>query len=137
MRGVPEVLFVCVHNAGRSQMAAALLDPLYGRRRDLRILDAGCGTGGNALFLRRYGHVVGIDLAPEALGPGEAPARLVEYQRQGKRSYLMASTYEGEEAPVLRRLSAEFELCAFGLSRVRREWERLEPPPGPPTRLIA
>ena len=27
---VPEVLFVCVHNAGRSQMAAALLDQLAG-----------------------------------------------------------------------------------------------------------
>ena len=26
MKHVPEVLFVCVHNAGRSQMAAALLD---------------------------------------------------------------------------------------------------------------
>jgi arsenate reductase (thioredoxin) len=26
MTGVPEVLFVCTHNAGRSQMAAALLD---------------------------------------------------------------------------------------------------------------
>ena len=26
MSGVPVVLFVCVHNAGRSQMAAALLD---------------------------------------------------------------------------------------------------------------
>ncbi|HEX9236701.1 MAG TPA: arsenate reductase ArsC [Actinomycetota bacterium] len=26
MADVPEVLFVCVHNAGRSQMAAALLD---------------------------------------------------------------------------------------------------------------
>ena len=26
MKEVPEVLFVCVHNAGRSQMAAALLD---------------------------------------------------------------------------------------------------------------
>ena len=26
MTSVPEVLFVCVHNAGRSQMAAALLD---------------------------------------------------------------------------------------------------------------
>ena len=26
IRLVPEVLFVCVHNAGRSQMAAALLD---------------------------------------------------------------------------------------------------------------
>ena len=26
MSHIPEVLFVCVHNAGRSQMAAALLD---------------------------------------------------------------------------------------------------------------
>ncbi len=26
MKEVPELLFVCVHNAGRSQMAAALLD---------------------------------------------------------------------------------------------------------------
>jgi arsenate reductase (thioredoxin) len=26
MAGIPEVLFVCTHNAGRSQMAAALLD---------------------------------------------------------------------------------------------------------------
>lgn len=26
MREIPEILFVCVHNAGRSQMAAALLD---------------------------------------------------------------------------------------------------------------
>src|SRR5437667_7836932 len=29
---VPEVLFVCVHNAGRSQMAAALLDRQAGGR---------------------------------------------------------------------------------------------------------
>src|SRR3954462_14381963 len=28
LRSMPEVLFVCVHNAGRSQMAAALLDHL-------------------------------------------------------------------------------------------------------------
>ena len=34
------------------------------------ILDAGCGTGGNARFLRRYGTVVGIDLAAEALDLG-------------------------------------------------------------------
>ena len=26
MAAIPEVLFVCTHNAGRSQMAAALLD---------------------------------------------------------------------------------------------------------------
>ena len=32
MSGIPRVLFVCVHNAGRSQMAAALLTNLAGDR---------------------------------------------------------------------------------------------------------
>lgn len=51
---------------------------------------------------------------------------LIDFQEQGKRSYYVASTIsDGNEAPVLRRLSAEFELCAFGLSRVRKEWESL------------
>ena len=36
---VPEVLFVCVHNAGRSQMAAALLDHHAGGR--VRVTSAG------------------------------------------------------------------------------------------------
>src|ERR1043165_1635025 len=55
---------------GMRAIAAALLDTVYCGRNDLRILDAGCGTGGNALFLRRYGQVVGIDLAAEALDLG-------------------------------------------------------------------
>ncbi len=38
-RGIPEVLFVCVHNAGRSQMAAALLDH-YAQGR-VRVRSAG------------------------------------------------------------------------------------------------
>ena len=29
-----------------------------------------------------------------------------------------------QEAPVLRRLSDEFMLCAYGLNQVRREWEK-------------
>lgn len=33
----------------------------------LEILDAGCGTGGLAKKLERYGSVTGVDLAPEAL----------------------------------------------------------------------
>jgi len=36
MKTVPEVLFVCVHNAGRSQMAAALLDHLARGRVHVR-----------------------------------------------------------------------------------------------------
>ena len=52
---------------GMRAIAAALLDSIYFGRHDLQILDAGCGTGGNARFLQRYGHVVGVDLAAEAL----------------------------------------------------------------------
>jgi SAM-dependent methyltransferase len=55
---------------GMRAIAAALLDEAYRGRHDLHILDAGCGTGGNARFLRRYGTVVGIDLAAEALEVG-------------------------------------------------------------------
>jgi hypothetical protein len=55
----------------------------------------------------------------------------IDYCTQGKRSYYIASTFEDEpyrdEAPVLRRLSEEFELCAYGLNQVRREWERAQP----------
>ena len=36
MSDVPEVLFVCVHNAGRSQAAAALLDHYAGSRVHVR-----------------------------------------------------------------------------------------------------
>jgi hypothetical protein len=63
----------------------------------------------------------------------------VDYCQQGKRSYYIASTFEDapykDEAPVLRRLSQEFELCAFGLRQVRREWDRhpgQADPPRPP-----
>lgn len=55
----------------------------------------------------------------------------IDYCEQGKRSYYIASTFKQapyqDEAPVLRRLSDEFELCAYGLNQVRREWERLQP----------
>jgi hypothetical protein len=60
----------------------------------------------------------------------------IDYCEQGKRSYYIASTYADdpyrEEAPVLRRLSEQFELCAYGLSQVRLEWERSLPKPGSP-----
>ena len=59
----------------------------------------------------------------------------IDYCEQGKRSYYIASTFEvdrfRDEAAVLRRLSEEFELCAYGLNQVRREWERGGPDAGP------
>ena len=68
---------------------------------------------------------------PEALGKGPAWAKkdaLISYTHEGKRCYYMASTYsdtpsQAEQAPVLRRLSDDFEMWAYGLSKVRRHWE--------------
>lgn len=55
----------------------------------------------------------------------------IDYCQQGKRAYYIASTFEDDpyrdEAPVLRRLSERFEICAYGLRQVRREWERSQP----------
>jgi SAM-dependent methyltransferase len=52
---------------GMRAIAATLLDEVYAERHDLTILDAGCGTGANLRFLRRYGRTIGIDFAPEAV----------------------------------------------------------------------
>lgn len=52
---------------------------------------------------------------------------LLDYRELGKRSYAEASRIpvEREFAPseVLERLSAEFELCVYGLGEVRKAWE--------------
>ncbi len=57
-----------------------------------------------------------------------SPDRFVSYCNQGKRAYEIASEIESdrEEAPcsLLRRLSSQFEMCAYGLREIRREWER-------------
>ncbi|MBI2827631.1 MAG: hypothetical protein HYX69_23390 [Planctomycetia bacterium] len=71
---------------------------------------------------------------PESLRRLKRESRLdhlVDYREQGKRAYLIASTIASDanrdENEVLERLSHEFELCAYGLGELRREWERREP----------
>jgi hypothetical protein len=53
--------------------------------------------------------------------------QFIDYCKQGKRSYYIASQFEDEpykeESCVLRRLSDQFEMCAFGLTQVRKEWQ--------------
>lgn len=67
----PEVLFVCVHNAGRSQMAAALLRRLAGERVIVRSAGSAPASeihAGVAAAMRE----VGVDLS------AEVPKRLVD-----------------------------------------------------------
>jgi hypothetical protein len=65
------------------------------------------------------------------LRASQSKDHLVDYVAQGRQSYYIASTFDREpfrrEARTLRRLSEELELCAFGLSLVRKGWESLAP----------
>ena len=63
---------------------------------------------------------------PEALKKLRSRSNIdsfIDYCSQGKRSYAIASQVdEDHDDPVLRRLSDNFEMCAFGLNQVRREF---------------
>ncbi|MFO0961085.1 MAG: hypothetical protein U0800_27200, partial [Isosphaeraceae bacterium] len=80
---------------------------------------------------------------PEALGSiigRDGADRLIDFQEQGKRSYRLAGTAKADDdqSGILLRLSDQFELCAFGLSKVRQGLERLDRrPDSGPNRLIA
>ena len=61
---VPEVLFVCVHNAGRSQMAAGLLDQLSEGRVHVRTAGSEPAERINPAVVEAMAEV-GIDLSRE------------------------------------------------------------------------
>lgn len=72
---------------------------------------------------------------PEMLRYLRAPSRrdhLIDYVQQGRLSYRIASTFThgpySQEAPILRALSEEFELCMIGLNLVRRELDAIGNP---------
>jgi protein-tyrosine-phosphatase len=64
MSDIPEVLFVCVHNAGRSQMAAALLD--HHAQGRVRVRSAGSVPADhlNPAVIEVMGEI-GLDLSKE------------------------------------------------------------------------
>jgi protein-tyrosine-phosphatase len=61
---VPEVLFVCVHNAGRSQMAAALLAHRAGGRVHVRSAGSAPGDEINPAVVAAI-EEIGLDLSQE------------------------------------------------------------------------
>jgi hypothetical protein len=78
-------------------------------------------------------------LYPEAVSrmqAGPCKDHVVGFTWLGKRSYAIAGGFDrppfDAEAAVLRRLGDQFELCAYGLREVRREWEGIaaHPPAG-------
>src|SRR5438445_321287 len=54
---------------GRHQLVQTFMRAAYGARKDLTILDIGCGTGAMSIKLAPWGRVVSADFSPLALAP--------------------------------------------------------------------
>ena len=77
-------------------------------------------------------------LYPEALPRLQAQSRrdhLLDYVEQGRNSYAIAATHNygayRSEAPVLKKISDEFELCLYGLNCVRKQMDTMKITPRP------
>jgi len=64
MTGIPEVLFVCVHNAGRSQMAAGLLAKHGNGRVNVRSAGSAPADEVNPAVVQAMAEI-GVDLSQE------------------------------------------------------------------------
>jgi len=104
--------------AGMRRVALAVLDHALGTTPPgpRRILDAGCGTGGTTIALQRFGEVVGIDLAWEALGPaagrglgGHLARASIEHLPFGPATFDAVTSFE-----VIYHLGVSSDLAAFG-----------------------
>ncbi len=80
---------------------------------------------------------------PEALRELKSPQQLdhfVDYSQQGKRAYRIAAEMtagqDEERCDLLRRLSDHYDMCAYGLREVRREWEQPSEDRGEPPHLL-
>ena len=56
-------------HVGRRRIVESFVKGICGRLKDRRprILDVGCGTGGNLLLLSKYGDAEGVDVSPDAV----------------------------------------------------------------------
>ena len=94
--------------AGMREISAALLDPFcVNLGKNLRVLDAGCGTGGNLDWLQRYADadkIIGIDVTDHALD---------FCQRRGRSSLVKGSVTSLPFAGVSFDLVTSFDVLIY------------------------
>jgi SAM-dependent methyltransferase len=105
--------------AGMRRVALAVLSEALANRGPLLVLDAGCGTGGTTRELARFGRVIGVDLAWEAL----LPARANDVPRLARASVELLP-FDSESFDVVTSFEVIYHLGvgndALALSELRR-----------------
>jgi ubiquinone/menaquinone biosynthesis C-methylase UbiE len=85
---------------GMRDITQRLLKPIFGGQNGLRILDAGCGVGGNLIMLSRFGQAIGLDYSPLALAyghqthPGKLVRASVEALPYADRSFDLVTSFD-------------------------------------------
>ena len=122
----------------RSDAIFGVRDPRGGRLVDVADMLAAAEARQGAACRTVHRHIGDFTLFwtgvyPEMIARMRRTGRkdgLLDFRAQGKRAYHIASTIPVERtdqpSALLERLSCEFELCAYGLSEVRRQWELRE-----------
>lgn len=63
---------------GMGQISTTLLDKYLSKRQNLKILDAGCGTGAAFPYLKKFGQVIGVDISEDALKFARKRGRVIK-----------------------------------------------------------
>ena len=115
--------------AGMRQITAALLEPVLPADVARTVLDAGCGTGANVAWLRRYANgkeVVGLDLVADALMLGQSRLQRMAVQGSVTELPFPDSTFD-----VVTSFDVIVQLPGDGLDkRAVREMHRVLVPRG-------
>ncbi len=138
------LLIRCVRHDALHRVRGASGRPL--RELDRMVTEASARIGSARRTVHRHIGDFALfwaGLFPEALSRASGESELDRfgaYCAQGKRAYLIASSIDTDvvspdRAPsdVLQRLGLHFEMCAYGLREVRREWETQDDWAPPPT----